>query len=123
MLLGDIFFEVSGIAQGFWGVGQVVNYAALALVTMLGFTMGKPGVVKVAGYSVASSLIFFFLSNGSVWLFEGFYPKGIEGLSMSLTAGIPFLKMNLLADLVYSGILFGGFALVAQKKALTTTTH
>ena len=115
MLLSDIMFEVFNIAPGFWGVGQVVNYCILAGITVLGFSIKKPGVLKVAGYSLASSLIFFLLSNASVWLFGTYYPNTFAGLTQSIAAGIPFLKTGIVTDLVYCTVLFGGYELITRS--------
>lgn len=122
MLLADIIFEVSGIAPGFWGWGQLVGYGILALITILGFNIKKIGVANVAGFSIASSLLFFFLSNSSVWLFDtsGYYVKSFSGYMNCLAAGIPFLKNGLIADLVFSGVFFGGYVLM-EKYAFKKT--
>lgn len=119
MLLADVLFEVSGVAKGFWGWGQLVGYGILALITVFGFYLKKINVLNVAGFSIASSLIFFFLSNSSVWVLDnaGYYAKTFNGYIDCLNAGIPFLKTGLIADLVYSGIFFGGYALL-QKYAI-----
>jgi len=63
MFLSDVIFEVSGIADGFWGWGQLVGYGILALITVIPFIMKTINVVSVAGYSIGSSLLFSFLSN------------------------------------------------------------
>jgi hypothetical protein len=118
MLLSDLLFEVFNIAPGFWGWGQLVGYGILALITVLAFTMKKPTVVNILGYSIASSLIFFFLSNSSYFFIE----NTIYHTYPQTTAGIPFLKTGMLADLTYSVILFGSYFLVQkfafQKKAI-----
>jgi len=122
MFLADFLFEVSGIAKGFWGWGQLLGYAILALVTVLGFYLKKINVINVAGFSIASTLIFFFLSNSSVWLFDSaglYYPRTFEGYKTCLAAGIPFLKNSMIADLVYSTIFFGGFVLLEKYTAKT----
>lgn len=116
MFLSDVLFEVFNIAPGFWGWGQLVGYGILALITVIAFTMKKPGVTTIAGYSIGSSLIFFFLSNSAFFVFDNpiyhLYPATIGGYFASLAAGIPFLKTGLIADLVYSGVLFGTYYLI-----------
>jgi hypothetical protein len=115
MLLADILFEVSGIAQGFWGWGQVVGYGILALITVFGFGLKKINPLTVAGFSIASSLIFFFLSNASVWVFDTTtYERSFAGFTQCIVAGVPFLQKALLVDLVYSAVFFFGF--VALQK-------
>jgi hypothetical protein len=112
MLIADFLFEITNIAPGFWGWGQVVGYGILAVITMFGFNLKKITALKVAGFSIASSLIFFFLSNSSVWLLAGTaYPRSIEGWMACLAAGVPFLEKGLLTDLLYSGVFFGGYVL------------
>ncbi len=126
MFLSDVLFEVFNIAPGFWGWGQLVGYGILALITVIAFSMKKISVLKVAGYSIGSSLLFFFLSNSAFFVFDNavfnLYPQNFTGYIASLVAGIPFLKTGLIADLVYSGILFGTYYLIqnyafSNKKA------
>jgi len=125
MLLADMLFEVSGVAKGFWGWGQVVGYGILALITVFGFYLKKINVLNVAGFSIASSLIFFFLSNSSYFLLDNniynTYAHSFSGYMDCLNAGIPFLRTGLVADLVYSAIFFGGYVLLEKyivKKAV-----
>lgn len=122
MFLSDVLFEVTNIAPGFWGWGQLVGYGILALITVFGFKLTKINVLNVAGFSIASSLIFFFMSNTSVWIFDKTsYAQNFSGWMSCLAAGIPFLKNGLAADLLYSALLFGGFVLLerfAFKKAM-----
>lgn len=126
MFLSDVLFEVFNIAPGFWGWGQLVGYGILALITMIAFTMKKPGVLKIAGYSIGSSLLFFFLSNSAFFVFDNavfhLYPQNFSGYIASLVGGLPFLKTAVIADLVFSTVLFGTYFLVQNyafnKKAV-----
>ncbi len=122
MFLSDVLFEVFNIAPGFWGWGQLVGYGILALITLIAFSMKKINVLTVAGYSVGSSLLFFFLSNSAFFIFDNpiyhLYPQNFSGYIASLAGGLPFLKTGIIADLVYSTILFGTYYLV-QRFAFT----
>jgi len=121
MFISDVLFEVTNIAPGFWGWGQLAGYGILALITIFGFNLKKINPLNVAGFSIISSFIFFFLSNSSVWLLGTMYTKNVTGWMSCLAAGIPFLKNGLAADLVYSTVFFGGFVLLqkfAFKKAM-----
>ncbi len=122
MFLSDLLFEVTNIATGFWGWGQLAGYGILALVTIFGFNMKKINVRNVAGFSIISSLLFYLLSNTSVWIFDSTtYAANFSGWVNCLAAGIPFLKNGLAADLVYSALFFGGYVLLEKytfKKAL-----
>jgi len=70
---------------------------------------------KVLGGSLASTLVFFVVSNFGAWVSLPFYSKDIAGLMSSYAAGIPFLKNTLLSDLFYSCILFGGYYLLQNR--------
>jgi len=121
MFLSDVLFDVFNIAPGFWGWGQLVGYGILALITIIAFSMKKINVLSVAGYSIGSSLLFFFLSNSAFFVFDNpiyhLYPQNSGGYIDSLIGCLPFLKTGILADLVYSTILFGTYYLM-QKYAL-----
>jgi hypothetical protein len=116
MFLSDILFELFTTAPGFWGWGQLVGYGILALITVIAFSMKKINVLSVAGYSIGASLLFFFLSNSAFFVFDNpiyhLYPNNFNGYIASLAAGIPFLKTGIVADLVYSTVLFGTYYLV-----------
>jgi hypothetical protein len=126
MVLADVLFEFFTTAPGFWGWGQLVGYCILALITFIAFSMKKINVLTVAGYSIGSSLLFFFLSNSAFFVFDNpiyhLYPQNFDGYTQSLAAGIPFLKKGLIVDLIYSGVLFGTYYLVKHyafgKKAV-----
>ena len=126
MFLSDVLFEVFKIAPGFWGWGQLVGYGILALITVIAFSMKKINVLTIAGYSVGSSLLFFLLSNSAFFVFDNpiyhLYPQNFNGYIGSLVGGLPFLRTGVVADLVYSGVLFGTYYLVQHyafnKKAV-----
>lgn len=110
MFAADIMLEVSAIAPGFYGMEQIGNYAALLLVTVLGFMMKKINPVNVVGFSIASSLLFYILSNTNSFLFDSFnmYESGISGWVKCMVAGLPFVKTGILTDLIFSVLFFGG---------------
>ena len=116
MFLSDVLFEVFNIAPGFWGWGQLVGYGILAFITLIAFSMKKINVFSVAGYSIGSSLLFFFLSNSAFFVFDNpvyhTYTQDFKGYLATLAGGLPFLKTGIIADLVYSTVLFGTYFLV-----------
>ncbi len=116
MFLSDVLFEIFNIAPGFWGWGQLVGYGILALITVIAFSMKKVSVLAVGGYSIVSSLVFFFLSNSAFFVFDNpvfhLYAQNFSGYLASLVGGLPFLKIGIIADIMYSTILFGTYYLV-----------
>lgn len=69
---------------------------------------------------VAAALAFYLLSNLGVWL-AGYYPATAAGLLACYIAGLPYLGLSLLADTVYSALLFGLHALVGQRAPRSVT--
>ncbi len=116
MFLSDLMFEVFHIAPGFWGWGQLLGYGILALITVIAFNLKKISVKNVVGYSLFSSAIFFVLSNLSFFLIDNpiyhIYSSDINGFFQCYISALPFFRTSLVADLVYSGVLFGSYQLV-----------
>jgi hypothetical protein len=133
MVLSDLLYQVlytNGLTSipGFYE-GQLVNYALICSITILGFFMRRITALRVVMFSALSSIIFFLLSNFSVWMAGAGYsrPKTWEGLMMCYYDGLAFLRDygaipgfygNLfLGDLFYSALLFGSFVLLTRKSA------
>ena len=116
MFLSDVMFEMSGIANGFWGWGQLVGYGILALITIFAFRLKKINPLNVFGFSLISSCIFFVLSNLSFFLIDNkvyhTYSNDFAGLKQCFIMALPFFKTGIVADLVYSGVLFGSYYLL-----------
>jgi hypothetical protein len=119
MILTD---AVIGFHNTAWAV-----YLSLGLITMLGWAMrNRQSVLGFVGTSLASSVLFFFITNAAMWM-VGFwtsepllYPKNFGGLVDAIAMGIPFYSYNfLVSQFVYGGILFGAFyAAKAWKPSL-----
>lgn len=125
MLLSDLGLELFTTMQGFYGISQVVNYAALVLVTFMGTALHNRKVLNILGYTLSGSLVFFILSNFGTYL-SGYYGYGLSSLVTCYTMAIPFYKsematsffMNsLLGDLLFSGLAFGAYHYFYSKKA------
>lgn len=114
-LLADLYFQLFTSTPGFYGISQLFVYGAMALVTLFGMTMGKPNAAKVGGYALASSGIFFIVSNLGTY-FTGLWGSGFAGLSKTFVMAIPFYQNTLIGDLVFSALFFGVYALVQQGR-------
>jgi hypothetical protein len=109
---------VEGLSY-FWGGTALGVYLGLAWMLWMGSTLAGSQAtgIRVMGFSLASSLGFFVISNTLVWASSGFYPMNLAGLGLALTAGIPFYQAGdvsssfflnqVVGDLLYTGALFG----------------
>ena len=96
--------------------GFIYLYGSIALIFILGYyLLRKVTLPRVIGGAFAASLIFFIVSNFGVWLSGQMYPLTAEGLIACYTAGIPFFHNTLAGNLIYSGVLFGGFEWIKNR--------
>ena len=100
----------------FLSAGYLLVYLCIALSAVLGFGLrGRVGVLRVGGYSLVGSLLFFIVTNFGAWLGSPMYPQTGAGLAAAYVAGIPFFQWTMLGTLFYSALLFGGFALLRHR--------
>ena len=105
---------LSDLVLGFYH-GQATVYFSVALIVMLGMlTLQRRSALRVAAVAVASSILFFLITNFGMWLFSGIYPQTMMGLEACFIAAIPFFQNTIAGDLFYSGLLFGGFTLIER---------
>ena len=131
MFLSDLLYQGLFAAHlsstpGFYE-GQLLNYCLFAGITLLGFTLKKVTVLRVAGYSLLGPVLFFLLSNGYYWLAGGtdirtnlLLDRSWAGLVQSYAQGLPFLRGAIIATVVFSAILFGGYYLLTTKSHKTS---
>jgi hypothetical protein len=106
---------LSDLVLGFYH-GQATVYFSVALIVMIGMmALQRRSALRVGGAAMASSLLFFAITNFGMWLFSGFYPRTMVGLEACYVAAIPFFQNTVAGDLFYSGLLFGGFALLERS--------
>ncbi len=60
---------------------------------------------------LASSVLFFLVTNFGVWCWFGTYDRSLAGLWHCYVAAIPFFRYTLAGDVFFSAALFGGYAL------------
>jgi hypothetical protein len=113
LLCSDICLELFTPIKGFYGWSQLLNYAAFICIVMLGTAIRRISLRNIVFASLASSLIFFFLSNFGVWLFSGGiipYTHDLNGLLSTYVLAIPFFGNTIAGDLCYCSLLFGAYS-------------
>ena len=119
MLLGDLFFQYFTSISGFYGTEQFFVYGAVALVTILGTFMGKVNAIKVAGFTITGSFLFFAISNFGSFL-SGMWGTGFNGLVTTYTMALPFYEKTIAGDIIGS-LLFFGVYFLAQRATVKST--
>ena len=106
---------VSDLVLGFYPHMAAV-YAGFALTVMLGWLLAaRRTPVRIAGAALASSVLFFVLTNLDIWAFTSHYPKTWAGLVECYTAALPFFRNSLLSDALFTTLLFGGLWLTERR--------
>jgi len=82
------------------GIGQLIR--------------NKRSISKIASATLASAVIFYLLTNLSVWAGDPLYAKTWSGLIACYTAAIPFFRNSLIGDFSFVAVLFGGFAALGR---------
>lgn len=90
-------------------------YLSVAVTVGIGWLVARrKTVLKVAAGALAASVLFFLVTNFGVWLLMNYYPHSPAGLLACYVAAIPFFQNTVAGDLFYTGLLFGGFALLER---------
>ncbi len=110
-----LMFLSDSLLEWFTGRGyhalMPVIYATYALITVLGILLRdrRRSMIAVGLGAVASSTLFFIISNFAVWLRSSMYPPTVQGLLACYIAAVPFFGNTLASDVIYSALLFGTF--------------
>ena len=104
---------LSDIVLGFHLISLFV-YTSLAIITLAGsLVTEKNKFLTLFPATIGSSFIFFAISNFGVFLIG--YPNSLAGFIACYTAAIPFFQNSLVADILFTGILFISYDLIARS--------
>ncbi len=106
MLISDIFLGLH------WDMFAV--YASFAIIVALGSSMKKIAVSSVVLNSLAGAVIFFIVTNLSVWMTSGMYSYNFAGLLSCYEMAVPFFRNTLASSLIYSAVMFGSYELATR---------
>ena len=107
MVASDLVLGMHNVVLFTWG--------GFALVTLIGFwAKHHKSVFGILSASVASSLLFYVVSNFGVWLM-GWYPHNLSGLVNCYVMALPFLRNFTLATVIYSFAFFAAYELIARS--------
>ncbi|HOX56833.1 MAG TPA: hypothetical protein P5205_18790 [Candidatus Paceibacterota bacterium] len=120
---------VTDIALSFYyqsvSVMQLVNYAAFALIILLGtrFSHRSRFLSLLAG-GIVGAILFYLLTNTASWLFDAAYPKDLAGWLQSLSMGRPgfpptieFFRNTLMSGGLFTGLFAGALKLTQASES------
>lgn len=114
MLLSDL--ALAAFVYGPAALSSIpLVYAAVVLTVGIGRALPRVSASAVAGGAVGSALVFYVVTNLGVWASGRLYPLTLEGLAACYVAALPFLGSMLAGNLLWSGVLFGGFAWLERR--------
>ena len=106
---------LSDIVLG-WHSLVLVVYACFALTLWFGMLLAKRfSASRVLGFALLSALNFFVVTNFAVWATSSMYPHTFAGLGQCFWLAVPFFRNDLAGTLIYSALLFGGYALYQAR--------
>ena len=95
---------------------MIYVYGGFALTVIIGFWIRQNlNISRVALAAVGASTLFFIVTNFGAWVSSGLYPMTIDGLMQAYVAAIPFFQNSLLGNLVFTALLFGGYAALQRN--------
>lgn len=95
--------------------GILFTWLGFLLVGLFGMTLrSKSNWFRVPVGALTGAVIFFVVSNFGVWVQGELYAHTWAGLVLCYELALPFFRNTLLGDLIYSGLLFGVYALATR---------
>ncbi len=121
MVFSDMTIGNNQIFIFTWSAYVVIGLSALILRRFKNHDLNLVSTATL--FSIPSSLFFYLWTNFGVW-YQGWYPPTLSGLIESYVMGLPFLKFNLIGNLIFAPL---GFGLIALARRLifgsTELTH
>ena len=116
LFLSDLVGTFAGVhGMGFYHpITMAAVYGGATASVVLGrWIDGGRWSTRVPAASIASSTVFFIVSNAGVAV-SGWYPMTLAGLSECYIAALPFYGLTLIGDLAFSTLLFSVTALATH---------
>jgi hypothetical protein len=114
MFLSDLILQIT-TGFGIWP-GMYIVYATFVLITIFAqIAVKKASFINLTWVSLASSLMFFVVTNFAMWTSSGFYEHTTAGFIKCYIMAIPFFGNSIMGDLFYTAVIFGVYSLVSKK--------
>lgn len=117
MLVTDpILSHMAGYSAYSWATPIIYGCFLINVVIGRVFLRTSTSAWRIASVAAAGSVQFYLITNlFEWWAGMSLYPHTLGGLAGCYIAALPFFGRTLLADLFYSGVLFGAYALLSRR--------
>ena len=113
LLLSDLLLHFL-IGYPIFGAWTFFSYSAFTVIVWLGRKLPKGFSTHLFFYITGSSLAFWLWTNFGTFIFSSLYTHTLNGFFECYIAALPFLRNQLLGDLGWSLVIFGGYELVMR---------
>lgn len=109
MLLSDVFI-------GFHSTILYV-YAGMIATVFIGRALTNLTSIRLGIVVLLTSFIFFLVTNFGAWLHHDLYPQTFVGLQQAYIAALPFFRNSIIANFIFSYLVFYGISWMAKMFA------
>jgi len=106
IVISDLVIGLHDVVLYTWG-----SFLLIGLIGM--WVKGNKRLLNIGLASVASSSLFFIVTNFGVWM--QWYPRNLQGLANCYMLALPFYRNTFIGDIVYVAVFFGIYELVARS--------
>jgi hypothetical protein len=115
-----------------FSAAQFVSWACILAVVGIGRFLSKASFSSLRFFSalIGSGLLFYLVTNTAAWIGNPSYPRGLGGLWMSLTTGLPgfppswiFYRNALVSDLIFGALLLAVWTLASRAVREDSQLH
>jgi hypothetical protein len=117
--IAAMFFSDLVLGFAVYGASMLKSQPAVYFSMLITVGIGqlirnKRSISKIAAATLANAVIFYLVTNLSVWAGDPLYAKTWNGVIACYTAAIPFFRNSLIGDFGFVAVLFGGFAVLER---------
>ena len=98
-------------------------YAGIMATVVIGSFLNQVTVFRVGMAAVIASIVFFLITNFGAWMHHNMYSQDLNGLLQAYVAGIPFLRNSLIANLIFSYLVFYALTSFIPGQYLLKRSH
>lgn len=112
MLVNVLVYKMADPFMYFFRWEALSVYPMYIFITLIGSWVGLNGkFLRVPVGAVASSVLFFVVTNTAAWVSDTQYTKDMAGLALSFDKALPFAQGTFVGDMVFSIFFFGSYYL------------